>query len=88
MRQPSARQRGYRYSAGQAVADMPDVDAPPDNINIVNAIELSQCFVHSFGPEPNDPGQMIGLKRWPPNMRASGLKRSSKNKTPSLTTGC
>ena len=46
----SGRQQGYRYSAGQALCNVPDVDVPPDAVNC--ALDFSNYMVHTFGPNP------------------------------------
>lgn len=59
-RRSSARQHGYRFSGGQAVAAIPDVDVSPAAAGneqmargeAANYTTYGNYFVHNFGPEP------------------------------------
>ena len=43
----SARQRGYRFSGGIPIEEIPDIDVAPDPVD--QAVYLT---VHNWGPEP------------------------------------
>ena len=55
----SDRQRGYRYSSGQALRDMPDVDEPP-HVNCT--LDFDNYMIHCYGPDPSNWGEALRSK--------------------------
>jgi hypothetical protein len=51
----SQRQRGYQFSDGTAIRDIPDVDVPPEQ-------NVDNYMVHSFGPDPTTWEEALGSK--------------------------